>query len=90
MANYFTLTPKGASDPATFQSIDDNMREAFGAPPDAVHWFHDWYDVIGLGLAMGYSWDKLRDRILHDDPLGIRICNWLESHYDADSWASYR
>ena len=85
MSICFTLTPKGEKTPAKFQDIDNQLREAFHQPPDAVKWLWGWYDVVGLGLACGKTWAELR-AILEGDENLIAVVNWLEGRYDVDSW----
>lgn len=87
MANFFTLTANGETKPAVFQDIDDRMREALGEPADPKHWLYEWYDTVGLGLAMGYDWEKMRTKIFHDSPELLRVIDWLEENYTPDSWA---
>lgn len=53
MAIAFSLTPKGSSEPAVLQEVDDQMRLAFHVEPDKVNWYRHWYDLIGLAMAFG-------------------------------------
>ena len=80
----FTLTKWGETEPSKFAQIDDEMREHFGAPPDAEHYYRAWYEVEGLGLAGGMTWDKLREIL----PERAAIINWLEENYVAEAWYS--
>lgn len=84
MPNCFTLTKKDIPNakPAQFQHIDDAMREHFGAPANAEEWYMDWYNSVGLGLAMGNSFEKLREIIPDLTP----VIDYLDANYTADSW----
>lgn len=85
MPNYFTLTKKGEEKYSSFFDIDTEMREAFGEPSSETVWLDGWYDVIGLGLAMGYSWDKMREYLKGD--MTLKILDYLEKNYDANAWS---
>lgn len=86
MPNCFTLTPRGSDTPAKFVDIDDAMRAHFGAPPDSVNYYRSWYDIEGLGLAMGFSWDRMREI----NPDRKEIIDWLDEHYIPNAWAERR
>jgi hypothetical protein len=59
------------------------MCAHFGVTPDPVTWYQNWENIEGLGLAMGFSWDKMREI----NPDRKEIIDWLEANYDADAWA---
>ena len=97
MANCFTLTPKGESKPASLQAIDDLMRIEFGEEPDADRWLWGWYDTLGPALAMGRTWEQLRERFAEDPAESERtnmfrrrmlvVIDWLDEHYTTNAWA---
>jgi hypothetical protein len=92
MPNCFALTAIQDGEVANRTSlpmVDDIMRTAFGAEPSATEWYCGWYDTIGLGLAMGHSWDKLRD-IFKDSERLLTIIEYLEQHYAVDTWYQVR
>lgn len=78
----FQLFPKGSDTPARFSEIDDAMRLHFGAPPDAERYYESWYDIEGLGLAMGFDWDRMRQI----NPDRAHIIDWLAERYTSDAW----
>ena len=82
MPAYFTLTKKGETKPSTFVAIDEALCAHFGVTPDPDLYYRSWYDIEGLGLAMGYDWDKLREI----NPNRKDIINWLEENYLPDAW----
>ena len=83
MAVYFAPYYKGTQNKADFIDVDEAMCNYFGAPCDPKEWHRGWYNLIGLALAAGKSWDQIR--FLYPDLAGI--ANWLEARYDVDSWA---
>ena len=88
MPSCFQLTKKGEQAPARLQTVDDEMRVAFGADPDPDKWFEQWYNTIGLGLAMGHDWVKLRE-IFKETAL-VAVVDWLEANYTTDSWYEHK
>ena len=84
MPNCFTLTPKGEKAPASFQEIDNKLREHFHQPPSDTEWLWGWYDTIGLARACGKYWEWIKN-MLQDENL-TAVANWLEGRYDVDSW----
>ena len=84
MPAYFTLTKKGETEPSRFIDIDDAMCAHFGVTPHETDYYRAWYDVEGLGLAMGYDWDKLREINPNRKP----IIDWLEDNYLPNAWYS--
>ena len=85
MPRCFALTKKGENKPTKLQTIDDEMREAFGAPPDPAQWFRDWYNIIGLGLAVGKSFAQMR-KLFEDDAELVECLTYLEERYESDCW----
>ena len=84
MPAYFTLTKKGETKPSTFVAIDEALCAHFGVTPDPDLYYRSWYDIEGLGLAMGYDWNKLREI----NPNRAAIIDWLEDNYTPDAWHS--
>ena len=80
----FTLTKKGETKPSTFVAIDEALCAHFGVTPDPDLYYRSWYDIEGLGLAMGYDWNKLREI----NPDRKPIIDWLEENYLPDAWYS--
>ena len=94
MSNCFQMTRKGRDKPMALQAIDDEMRVAFGEPADPKKWLWQWYNLVGLGLAMGKTWEELRkmfgpDEDEDEDAFGermLRVIDWLEQNFTADAW----
>ena len=92
MPNCFQLTRKGEDKPMLLQAIDDEMCAAFGEPTDPNKWLWNWYDTIGLGLALGHDWQKLREIYEPEDADDwfyhrlMRVIDWLEQNFTAYAW----
>ena len=98
MPNCFTLTPKGAKEPAKLSSIDNRLYRELGfCEPDPEIWFYGWYNIIGLGLACGKSLDDMKQILknqaegcseteLVDYRMLIEVCNFLNQHYETNAW----
>lgn len=82
MAAYFELISKTTGKPTIFQTIDDEMREHFGEPESTTQWLENWYNTLGLSIALGGTWETLRA----DWPNKSRIVDWLEQHYTTRAW----
>jgi hypothetical protein len=89
MPNCIQLFPLGQTEPATFARIDELMCADFGVECHPTRWFNYWYDVIGLKLAMGRTWDQIKEQLLTDygpDDLWYRQACWLADRYTCNAW----
>ena len=102
MPNCFQLIDKTTNKPEFFNVIDDKICAHFGVKPDEKYYFIGWYDIIGLGLAMGNSLAKLRERYTRYIRKGIeenydtrieeklvKITFFLEANYTSSAWAEF-
>jgi hypothetical protein len=80
MPNCFQLLRNGK--PTPLVQIDKEMCEHFNVEPNPQFYYRGWYDIVGFGLACGYSFDKVRE--IHPDYKDI--CDWLEKHFEPKSW----
>lgn len=99
MPQYFQLISKQNGEPESFQHVDDQMREHFGAPPDPKEWYEYWYPVLmEWGVAFGKSFAQLRE--LHGQPAEneqpwqnegrqrlLKIIDYLDERYTPNAWA---
>lgn len=72
MSRDFALTKRGENEPTKLQAIDDEMRIAFGAPPDFSQWFLGWYNSSVLGFEVGKSFVQTRE-LFEDDAANGRV-----------------
>jgi hypothetical protein len=81
----FTLTRKAdlAAGPVSFQQIDDEMCKHFGVEPDKVEYYQRWYDTVGLALACGHDWPKIKEIF----PGKAEIIDWLAENFTQDAWS---
>jgi hypothetical protein len=82
MPNCFQLTRKGETEPIKLIEIDEELCKHFNTPVDPKYWFRAWYHIIGLGLAMGSTWDKLRE----DYPELLEVIDYLDENYTSNAW----
>ena len=90
MPNCFRLTRKlegGAmGDVVPLSVVDDEICEHMGVRPDAKYYFASWYDVIGLGIAMGkpLGSQELRDALVSDTHR--KVLSFMEENYTSEAW----
>ena len=88
MPNCFTLTSKATGKTEAFSKIDEDICAHLGVEVDPVEYVHGWYDSIGLGLAVGKSFDEMLE--IFKEPETIKIVNFLKDHYTSDAWYETR
>jgi len=101
MPNYFSLTKRGDKSPTNLQDIDIAMCEHFGVPVHPKYWYCDWYNIEGLYLAIGRSWEYMRDDMREQAYVSmlkgdheyaakcehhLAIIDWLEANFVTDAW----
>ena len=86
MPSCFALTHKHSGIKANLHDVDKELCEYFGVEVSEDKWLGDWYNCIGLGLAIGHDWDKLRGFFPKHKP----IIDFLETNYDVDSWKEWK
>lgn len=79
----FQLLDKTTGEPANLPSIDNDMCKFFGVTPHPEYYYRSWYDIVGLCLASGYSYETIKQRI----PEYSDIVDYLEKHYNVNCWA---
>lgn len=94
MPNCYRLVRKdgAAQQPGNqlFIDIDEAMCAHFGVQPHAENWFRNWENKFGLAMAMGMTYDQIRDKIPPDREDDFDVLNWLESHYNIECWFEHR
>lgn len=97
MAVYFQLFPIGYSTPASFQQVDNAICQNLDLPWDADRYACEWYDSIGLRIALGKSFQEIADEFksaLTDRPEQfrewyynmLRINHYLLENYTTEAW----
>jgi hypothetical protein len=87
MAAYFKLISKETGEPVAFATIDTQLCEALNVPCHPKDWYLDWYNMIGLMLATGHSWDEIHGEF-RDYPAMLDVIQWLEDHYISSAWSA--
>lgn len=78
-----------AAGPVKLSQVDDELCAYLGVPVDSDQYHYGWYSSIGLGLAVGNSWDRLRE-IFSDDSRQLAIINWMDTNFTPNSWYERR
>jgi hypothetical protein len=89
MPNCFQLYRKGEAEPSILQDIDNELWLKFGGaiPEPNDHWFMGWHDSIGLMLACGNSFEKIKATLSKE----IRpIVEYLENNYTPAAWYEHK
>lgn len=86
MPNCFQLARKSAPQtPVALNVIDDELCAHFGVQPDPERYYQNWYNNIGLALAMGLTWDQMKE-VVSSDPHGVAIVEWFEANFISTAW----
>ncbi len=85
MPNCFQLKHRETGEATPFVQVDNELCQVLGVEPDDTQYVYGWYDSIGLGLAMGVTWEKMRTWWDEDSPMQ-KVIEYLETHYTPDVW----
>lgn len=100
MPNYFQLVKKGEKEPTALNAIDEELCAHLGVGVHPKKWVRGWYNAIGFALALGKSWEQMREIFLPPIPAGnvmndeekadreemAKIIDYLEEHYTSSAW----
>jgi hypothetical protein len=90
MPSCFQLTRRGDSVPCSLRDVDDDICQNLGFAYSEDRWAANWYNFIGLALAMGHSFDYIIDLCWkHEEWNGLRIAAYLNEHYVSDAWREW-
>ena len=73
----------------TMQNVDRRICEHLGQPVHPTRWCVNWYNTVGLLLAMGKTWDDMRE-IYDPNSVAQIVIDFLEIDYRTDSWHEMR
>jgi len=87
----FQLTRIGQTEPEHLQKIDDelwtNYTGAIPVPNDK--WYANWYNIIGLSLACGKTFDDILENIEASGDTDNRlyaVARFLKDNYSTNAW----
>jgi hypothetical protein len=86
MPRCFALYPKGGTEKISLQDVDKELCEFFGVKVSETEWLGNWYNTIGLSLAIGHDWGKIREFF----PEMKNIIDFMEENYTPDSWKEWK
>ena len=101
MAICFQLFRKGEPEPTSLSKIDEELCKLLNLPVDPVKYVASWYDTIGFRLALGKSFQEIREDfgVIRDgEHVGwtsqddimldqwFQILDYLEENYSPNSW----
>ena len=89
MPSCFTLTEIGKSEPSVINDIDKDLWDHFngGEPKGNEKYYRNWYNTIGIRLAMGKTFAEIKEVYKDND---ISVIEYLESKYVPNAWREYR
>jgi len=78
----FELTLKGEKEPMVLTTVDEMICEHLELPVDKDRWCLDWYQVIGMSLAFGKSFEDVREYLSKDGEAALlEVLDYLEMHF---------
>lgn len=91
MPNCFSLRRKGNPEagPVVLTTVDEEICRALDEEVDEKLWCRNWYNIVGLLLACGKSFDDIRE-ICSDTPAIVEVVNFLADNFVSDAWYSRR
>lgn len=78
------VTKKGEKTPTNLQEVDEELCKAFGQEVHPVLYLWNWYDMIGLYLALGKDWEWIQNELQTEELK--KVAGYLEEHYDVKAW----
>jgi hypothetical protein len=85
MPNCYTLTRKDETEPTKLTVVDEFICNKLGEDIHPTYWCRGWNDTLGLGFALGRTFDELR-KVFADTDL-IEVIDILEDNFTVESWA---
>lgn len=70
--------------------VDTDLRKALGYPPNSEDWLFGWYNIIGLRLAAGHSFDTILADYDDTSNFGMKlvdIIKYIRDNYEIKSWS---
>jgi hypothetical protein len=89
MPNCFQLYKKGEEEPSILQDVDNDLWLKFegSIPEPNDKWYQNWYNTVGLLLAMGESFDQIKENASIEMYV---VVSYLERIYTHSAWYSHK
>ena len=84
MPNCFQLTRNGDKEAMSLLQIDDSICKHMGVEADPIWWCCNWYEVIGLLLSCGKSFDEIIENDFSDEIK--KIAEYLRDNFVSYAW----
>lgn len=75
--------------PVNLNTIDEELCIHLGESISNSRWCRDWYNSIGLALAIGQSFDKIREELKacpENEIELLPIVDYLDANFVTDAW----
>lgn len=75
--------------PVTLTVIDEELCVHLGEPVRHDYWCRDWYNSIGLSLALGRSFDEIRENLKEfpeDETELLPVVEYLDANFITGAW----
>jgi len=92
MPNCFQLRSKAEPTKLIrFIDLDEDLCNHFGVPVHPDEYYLGWYDFVGLRLAMGKTFDDMRQYLSTSDHTEwsmkmLAIVDYIDDHCTSDAW----
>lgn len=86
MPSCFALYDKATGEQQALQDVDKKICEYLDVPVDEENWVQNWYNTVGLSLAVGHSFEKIREFF----PEKEAVISFLQENYDVNSWKEWK
>lgn len=86
MPSCFALYDKLTGKQMVLQEVDKAICVYMDIPVSETDWAYSWYNTIGLSLAIGHDWEKIKEFFPERTP----IIDFLKENYDVNSWKEFK
>lgn len=94
MAAYIEFRDRKTNEVASPQEVDEALCNHFGVSVVPESRYKNWFDIVGLLLAVGLRGEGLQNQIRAGswDPETayalVEVAEFIEEHYETKSWSA--